>query len=200
MANKIKAFIAIALLCAGAAFADDTFKVKEPKKGHVLVVGRVTYKKPIDTAAREKPFRDDGYKNWEKSKSYDFSIKPDFAEKVYDQEFPYNEGYFYSELKPTKAGTVSLDHFEMGLFKKSYPGNIFGLPAGVIVSVPDEAVYVYIGTFEYDLDYALRVVGFRHLDDYEAAKKNLSRELQKDVELYRAPLDFDSYGKKKEKK
>ena len=59
--NKFKAAVIIALIAVNSVFAAEGYKPKEPKKGHVLVVGKIAYKKPIDIAAREKNFRE--YKN-----------------------------------------------------------------------------------------------------------------------------------------
>lgn len=49
----------------------------------------------------------------------------------------------------------------------------------------------YIGTFEYDLDYALRVIGFNHYDEYSTAQKELNEALGYNATLYRAELNFN---------
>ena len=195
--NKIKAAVIIALIAVNSVFAAEGYKPKEPKKGHVLVVGKIAYKKPIDIAAREKNFRE--YKNRQIviGKMNDFAMSPDFANKTFDTVTDGIDGYFYQEIKVPKDGKLHLNNVTVYLFAKSNMWFQFQLPAGVTINVPDDAVYVYIGTFEYDLDYALRTVGFRHIDDYEEASKNLNRELGKKVELYRAPLTFDEADKSK---
>ncbi len=189
MKNKITAFLFVMILCAGSAFAADASKPTEPKKGRILVVGQLKYAKPIDLAAREEAFKEK--KILQIGSIADCWFQPDFSEKVFDATTPYMDGYFFCELKPTKAGTVHLNKFTAGIFGKVNNWFQYVLPGGVTITVPDDAVYLYVGTFEYELDYALRTVGFRHLDDYDRAKKDLSRELGKDVELYRGVITFD---------
>ena len=67
----------------------------------------------------------------------------------------------------------------------------FALPADVTITILEDAKYVYIGTFEYDLDYALRVIGFNHYDEYSTAQKELNEALGYNATLYRAELNFN---------
>ena len=190
MLNKVKALTVLILFSAVALVSAEGYKPKAPKKGHVLVVGSVSYKKPIDIEARREGFG--ANKNLQIGKTYEFSKKADFKNKVFDNVSEGVDGYFFQEIKVPKDGKLYLNHIDVTLFGNINMWYQFRLPGGVSISVPDEAVYVYIGNFEYDLDYALRTVGFRHLDDYEATKKYLSREIGEDIDLYRAALDFDS--------
>ena len=82
------------------------------------------------------------------------------------------------------------------MFAKSSQWYKFCLPAGFEITLPEDAQYIYIGTFEYDLDYALCPVGFEHLDDYEYAQKLLNRDIGKEVKLYRAPLKLEEKAEK----
>ncbi len=194
--NKIIAFLAITILALSSLGAEGS-KVKQPKKGNVLVVGKLAYKKPIDIAGREKAFREYGYKKYAKEEGLgDFSITPDFSNKLIDNVTDELEGYFYQEIKVKKDGKLHLDTITVRLFTKSSFYYAFKLPVNVTINVPDDAVYVYIGTLEYDLDYALRMIGFRHLDEFEEAEKNLSRTLGFEAELSRAALEFDKTGSK----
>lgn len=189
MKNKITAFLFVMILCAGSAFAADASKPVEPKKGRILVVGQIKYKTPVDLEARKEAFT--GKKTVQLGVYNDNWCQPDFSEKILDAAIPSLEGYFYTELKPSKAGTVNLNHFTAGIYGKVNYWFQYKLPCKAVIKVPEDTVYLYIGTFEYDLDYALRVVGFRHLDDYDNAKKELSRQLGKDVELYRGEITFE---------
>lgn len=190
MLNKVKALTVLILFSAAALVSADGYKPKAPKKGHVLVVGSVSYKKPIDIEARREGFG--ANKNLQIGKTYEFSLIPNFAHSNTAIASEGVDGYFYQEIKVPKDGKLYLNHIDVTLFGNVNMWYKFRLPGGVFISVPDEAVYVYIGNFEYDLDYALRTVGFHHLDDYEATKKYLSREIGTDIDLYRAALDFDS--------
>lgn len=190
MKNKIKAFAVLILFSAVSFVSAEGYRPKAPKKGHVLVVGSVSYKKPIDIKAREEAFAEK--KLLKIGKTYDFSMTPDFSNKLFDTVAEGYEGYFYQEMKLPKDGKLYLNHITVTLFGNVNPWFQFRLPGGVSIAVPEDAEYVYIGNFEYELDYALRTVGFRHLDDFDATKKHLSREIGTEIDLYRAALDFDS--------
>ena len=60
----------------------------------------------------------------------------------------------------------------------------------LIKVLPEDVKYVYIGNFEYDLDYALRVVEFNHYDEYSLAQKELNRAMGKEVDLVRGRISF----------
>ena len=188
--NKVATFIILSLLALTSAAAEG-YKPKAPKKGNVLVMGKLAYKKPIDIAGREEAFRKFGFGGKTDGEAKDFSIIPDFSNKLFDNVSNELEGYFYQEIKVPKDGKLHLNSIQVNLFTHSSKWFAFKLPVDVTINVPDDAVYVYIGTFQYDLDYALRIKGFLHLDEYEQAKKTLSRELGFTPEFYRAALVFD---------
>ncbi len=191
MKNKITAFLFVMILCAGSVFASDGTKPFVPKYNtRVLVVGQIKYKTPIDLEARKEGFA--GKKKIQEDLFKDNWCQPNFSEKKLDIiELPYMEGYFYTDLMPSKGRLLHLNYFTAGIFKKINRWYQFQLPCKATIKVPEDAVYLYIGTFEYDLDYALRVVGFRHLDDYDNAKKELCSQLGQDVELYRGEITFE---------
>jgi len=67
------------------------------------------------------------------------------------------------------------------------------------VVTPGNTVYMPGGTSFYvshalkrfdDLDYALRIKGVQHYDEYEKAKKWINRAVGKDVTLVRGELNF----------
>lgn len=76
------------------------------------------------------------------------------------------------------------------LFPQINPWYKFEIPVNVTITIPEDAKYVYIGNFEYDLDYALRVVGFKHYDEYSEAQKELNEALGSNATLYKAELKF----------
>ncbi len=197
MTRKIKKAIAVLAIAffAAAAFASGNERPSEPKKGRVLIIGSLSYKTPIDIKAREAEFSEHrnfgaAYGTTAQTKN-DFFIEPTFQEKCYNQISYGMEGYFYTEVKVPKDGKIHMEDFEVGMFCKKNPWHKFALPATFTASIPDDAVYVYIGDFEYDLDYALRVVGFNHYDKFDSAKKQISRDMGADIDLYRANLEFN---------
>lgn len=50
---------------------------------------------------------------------------------------------------------------------------------------------LFVGTFEHELDHALRVIGFNHCDEYSTAREELRRATGKDSALVRASLSFE---------
>ena len=96
MKNKIKAFAVLILFSAVSFVSAEGYRPKAPKKGHILVVGSVSYKKPIDIKAREEAFAEK--KLLKIGKTYDFSMTPDFSNKLFDTVAEGYEGYFYHEM------------------------------------------------------------------------------------------------------
>ena len=146
-------------LAAAAVFAADVKEksVKIPGGNKVVLVGRISFKTPIDIGE---------------------SLKP-----VWEFEEP-----FYYTAKINADGTVTLDYARCRLF--GVYQCFFDVPLFVKVAVPEGAQFVYIGNFEYDLDYALRIKGLQHYDEYEKAKKWINRAVGKEVKLVRGELNF----------
>lgn len=198
MKKRIEVVFAILLFAVAGVFAETDYKIKAPKNGNVLVVGRVTTKKPIDIAGREPVFKKRSHVL--KPEDYldsdiirfrvqnDFQLVPEFAEPHSKKEFSLEDGYFFTEIRPDGTGHLLLKDFDVCLFAKTNQYFRFALPGGFKIAVPGEAEYVYIGTFEYDLDYALRTVGFKHIDDYDSAKEIVEKALGEEIELYRGEV------------
>ena len=181
--NQRKNKLIISALCvslaAAALFAADVKEksVKIPGGNKVVIVGRISFKTPIDIEGRRKGL----YITEEVTPStYSMgeSLKP-----VWEFEEP-----FYYTAKIGDDGTVTLDYARCRIF--GVYQYFFDVPLLVKIVIPDGAQFVYIGNFEYDLDYALRVKGFQHYDEYEKAKKWINRAVGKDVTLVRGELNF----------
>ena len=114
MLNKVKALTVLILFSAVALVSAEGYKPKAPKKGHVLVVGSVSYKKPIDIEARREGFG--ANKNLQIGKTYEFSKKADFKNKVFDNVSEGVDGYFFQEIKVPKDGKLYLNHIDVTLF------------------------------------------------------------------------------------
>lgn len=190
--NKKIIFFVLSVFFSFSAFSAG--KVKAPGRGSVLIVGKLAYKTPIDTASREEGVR--AFKPWRRklfeiNKKYDFAFMPEFNGRSSDIIKDTMDGYFFQNIKLTpNSNRVYFNRFIVSLFTKANKWNQFALPTDVSIVVPDDAVYVYIGTFEYDLDYALRIKDFNHIDEFEEAQKELNSALGKNVKLYRASLEF----------
>ena len=181
--NQRKNKLIISALCvslaAAAVFAADVKEksVKIPGGNKVVLVGRISFKTPIDIEGRRKGL----YITEEVTPStYSMgeSLKP-----VWEFEEP-----FYYTAKINADGTVTLDYARCRLF--GVYQCFFDVPLFVKVAVREGAQFVYIGNFEYDLDYALRIKGLQHYDEYEKAKKWINRAVGKEVKLVRGELNF----------
>lgn len=188
--NKIVLSIIATLVCFSEIYAIDVIagSVKEPGRNKVVLVGRVSFKTPIDIEARREGLLKDrkSVLLWRKEMEHFYYI-PDFSGKNGDGIWGLEEP-FYCTAKVEKDGTVSINYTTCVLF--SITEAYFYLPMNVKVAIPEGAKYVYVGNFEYDLDYALRVVDVNHYDEYDLAQQQINRATGKDVELVRGELIY----------
>ena len=181
--NRTKNKLLISGLCVIFAtttlFAADVKEksVKIPGGNKVVIVGRISFKTPIDIEGRRKGLYAEENKN-PSTYSMGETLKP-----VWEFEEP-----FYYTAKISDDGTVTLEYARCRLF--GVYQDFFDVPLLVKIVIPEGAQFVYIGNFEYDLDYALRIKGVQHYDEYEKAKKWINRAVGKDVTLVRGELNF----------
>lgn len=161
--------------------------LKKPGRNKVVLVGKVSLKNPIDYAAREPAF---------KAMKIDWLFPPknrDFYYTVKGFDFENNPDFgqtFFAEAKVQKDGTVRIEEFMAWIFGHTNDNFWFRLPAMVDITVPEGAQYVYVGNFQYDLDYALRSIDLQHLDEFSSAQEELNRALGEKGDLYRGELKF----------
>ena len=181
-------FICLVSFVSAETIADGS--LKEPNSKRVVLVGKVSLKKPIDLEARREAFNE--------MKALQVGIKQDnfytlgetfLGEKNPENKPEYGETFFYV-AKKEKDNTVFIDYFIGRIFATVNIDFKFALPANVKITIPEDAQYVYIGNFQYELDYALRTVGFKHIDEYSQAQKELNLATGKKSELYRAEIEF----------
>jgi len=192
--NKLT-IIALLLLCSITTLSAQEIKpksVKEPGRNKVVLVGRVVYKNPIDHENR-KPSDPKWQKRFNKaptfSKADTFSIK--FG-KTYSSRTMNNskigEPFFIAVPKDTDTQKVELYGFEVFMFSNYQ--YFFHCPVNSSIAVPEGIKYIYVGTFEYDFDYALRVKSVNHYDEYDQACEWIKIATGRDdVELIRAELE-----------
>jgi len=179
------------LLCISAVSADDVKagSIKVPAGNKVILVGRISFKNPIDFAARKDALAAEQKGTISigvsKDKNYYVIGKPSIS--TMGEMWELGEMFYFS-AKPDKDGTITLDTARGILF--GFAWNYFLLPMQVKISVPEGAKFVYVGNFQYDLDYALRVKGFKHFDEFDDAQKLINRATGKNVELMRGELNF----------
>lgn len=95
----------------------------------------------------------------------------------------------YCFYKVNKNKRLMLSDFQ-GNLSNRHNYCFFNLPAKCSIVAPEGAKYIYIGTWDYELDDALRVVNFHHLDDYSEAKKLVEEKFGNNEELVRGEIVF----------
>lgn len=173
-------------VCFASLYAQEVTpkSVEEPYKGEVILVGRVIYKGNINREARLPKDADPEF-----FKDFDRLYLLKGKNDIYR---PYNCEVgkpFFIIASPNKTSKkVRLETFLVCFFSNA--DYSFYLPVMANVIIPEGAKYVYIGTFEYELDYALRVKSVKRYDEYNDACEWLKIATgKKDVELIRAELE-----------
>ena len=184
--NKLT-IIAIILLCFISTLNAQEIKpksVRDPIKDHVILVGRVVYKNPIDHEAR-KPADPKLEKYFTKADSV--SIRHSKSATTF-KAGEIGEPFFLLTPKKNKTNKVDMYGFDVKLFSRA--AYRFFCPVFSTITVPEGAKYLYVGTFEYDFDYALRVKSVNHYDEYDQACEWIKIATGRDdVELIRAELE-----------
>lgn len=181
--NKISILMLILFFTSTFFYAKDVKEgsVKKPGRNKVVLVGRVSYKTPLDFSDYAKSFDSAYDRKNVKSKPHVYCIND--TKETWEIEEP-----FYYTTKVMINGKASIEYSSTSIFGN--PIAYFELPMKVRVKVPKDAKFVYIGNFQYELDYALRVVGFNHYDEFDKAQEQINRATGKEVELVRGELEF----------
>lgn len=189
MLNKKILSLFICLICFTSFISAEKIEagsLKEPNDKRVVLVGKVSVKNPINIEARREAFNEQSAIQIDKFKDETFYL---LGENVYSENRPAFGDTFFSIVK-NKEGQYTIPYFTGIILPHVNSWFRFALPVNVTITIPEDAKYVYIGNFEYDLDYALRVVGFKHYDEYSEAQKELNEALGSKATLYRAELKF----------
>jgi hypothetical protein len=183
--NKIILILFVLLSCLSAVFAQEVVPKSEkvPKVAdRVILVGRVVYKTPVDREARIPEVKED-YQDF----SSEDSVELRYGEQSYSNRYIIGKPFFFEVRRDYQKKQVPLYYFNAFLFDRN--DYRFILPLFVNVVVPDGVKFAYIGTFEYDLDYALNVKGIKRYDEYDLACEWLKVATgNENVELIRCEL------------
>lgn len=187
------------MLCTVSLFSQEeripTFS--KPGKNEVILVGKIKFKNklPIENYKRLYELEESSdeirsiyciFENVDplSEMSYDlYLFKKSLKNWDLDQEF-------YWDTK-VKDGFARLGSFEVTLFYDIYDMSNFFLYSNAKVVVPEGVKYLYVGTFEYELDFALRPVGLEIIDEYDAAVEEFHKYYDKNLTLVRGRLIFE---------
>ena len=171
----------------------------EPKSSkEVIIVGKIQFSSSFDKSI-------EGYRKLFYPRSKDinefnniyFVLDDDMDSEIVGM-WGMNLGYknwdinqtFYFDNKPGKTKTVNIQRIRTTLFANRSYYYYFDLPLNIAITCPPGAQYIYIGTFEYDVDYSLRPTNLRHIDEYEKTKEEMEALYGKEINLVRGDFYF----------
>lgn len=170
----------------------------EPGKKEVIIVGKIKFSSSFDKSL-------EGYRQcfFPKSNSVDDFNNIYF---VLDDGMDFNNwgcyvmrgGFknwdlnqtFYFDNKPDKTRTVRIPKIRVSLFADKHFRYNFDVPLNISVTCPEGVKFLYIGTFEYDLDSTLNATNLRHIDEYEETKKEIEALYGKSIDLVKGDFYF----------
>lgn len=97
---------------------------------------------------------------------------------------------FYFDNKPGKSRKVNIKNIRVSLFADKDSCYYFDLPLNISVTCPSDEKFIYVGTFEYDVDYALNATEIRHIDEFEATKKEIESLYGKPINLVKGDFSL----------
>lgn len=176
----------ILTICCFSAFATDPELKPMPKRNEVVIISRALVSNPIDIDSRRK-----GFEIEEGSSSDTRTIRnlleiegSGVTSTSYNAEDLGQPTFSYAKVNQ-KTHTITIKSFKCVMLG-SYR---FYLPIYAKVTVPEGEQFVYIGSFQYTLDYALRVTDAKRFDEYDEACKWVAEAFGKDdIEIVRGEL------------
>lgn len=185
--NKIIIAASLILACGTLSlFAKDDKPAAMPKRNEVVIISRAVVSSTIDLDSRKQGFGiKEGSDNDIKEIPMHLEISGSgFSTTMHRADNIGKPTFSVAKVDP-KTGKIRIKSFKCFMFGK-YP---FYLPVVADVVVPEGEQFVYIGSFEYKLDYALRITNARRFDEYNEAVKWAKEKFAKDnIEVIRGEL------------
>lgn len=195
---KMKRFITfiLCLITVSALYAVDPSPVKtpKPKDNEVILIGNLKFKNDLPLESYRKALvpgssMDSLYNIYFLSDLDDpFSKKfaPEYSMNLLIKRWDLGHQFYWNGK--LESGRARLTYFIIGLFLNRIDDAMFMLPINAEIIVPEGAKYVYVGTFEYELDYALRPMSVRIIDEYDEALELFQKEYKTSEVLVRGQL------------
>ena len=113
------------------------------------------------------------------------SYAMNFAYKNWD----FNQTFFFDN-KPSKDGYINVAEIHVSLFANRTMEKFFRIPLNINVKCPPDSKFVYVGTFELDVDYAFRVKKVNYIDDFESAQEEVQKYYGESTKLVRGDVKY----------
>lgn len=169
----------------------------KPGKKEVILVGKIAF-----TDSIKGPI--EGYTKlfYPKSKVDDFNyiyfvLDEGMTDSIY-ASYSMNRAYknwdlnqtFFFDNKPNKEGFVNVAEIHFSFFANKTWDKFFRLPLSINVKCPPDSKYVYAGTFELDVDHALRIKKVNYIDEFESAQKEVKKLYGESANLVRGAVKY----------
>ena len=169
----------------------------KPGKKDVIIVGKIAFTDSINAPI-------EGYTKlfYPKNNSDDFNyiyfiLDEDMTDSIWGA-YVMNRSYknwdfnqtFYFDNKPDQNNIVRIAEIHSSLFANKDWVNFFRIPLSVEVTCPTDAKFVYAGTFEIDVDYALRAKDVKYIDEFENAQQELKKIYGDSANLVRGKVSY----------
>lgn len=169
----------------------------EPKKKEVILVGKIKFTSSMDNVI-------EGYRKlfYPKSNSVDdfyniyFVMDDDMEDSWYAlwkisgfKNWDLNTTYYF-DVKPNEENNIIIPKIRVSLFANKSQNYFFDIPLNIVVSCPEDAKYIYIGTYEIDVDYLLNVKDIKHYEEFDSTKEEIDALYGKYIDLVRGDVQF----------
>ena len=184
---KTKFTFILFLLLTATLFAYPIRKpdYSKPNKKEVILIGKIQFKDNLLPQVQ-------GYHKM----LYPEENLDDFYHIYYIMDTEMNRGYknwdigqtFYFDNKPNANRIVSLEGVHVALFANEEDDYFFRIPLNIDVKCPPDSQYIYVGTYEYDMDYAFRIKSITFIDEFDTACEEVKKIYGNSAELVRGIL------------
>ncbi len=184
------------LITVSALYAVEPSPVKTPKPNNneVILIGNLKFKNDLPLESYRKAFvpgssMDSLYNIYflsDLDNPFSKKFAPDYSMNLLVKRWDFGHQFYWDGK--LESGKTKLTYFIIGLFLNRIDYAMFTLPINADVIIPEGAKYVYVGTFEYELDYALRPISVRIIDEYDEALELFQKEYKTSEVLVRGQL------------
>ncbi len=163
-------------------------KLKAPKKGEVVVVGKCYSESSIDQKFFDRYFRTISFRG---PNTMVAGYQSAVAKKSRDNLSPFGDT-FYQYAKVRGDGKILIEGYTVFLRQNSWAH--FYLPVNVDLTIPEGAKYVYLGTIKYTFSNEyFEIDDISRADDFDEEAATLKKKFGDKAELVRVAISESNY-------